>query len=909
MTWELLARARSLWRGVRGGDAVEGDMREEFRLHQELRAAELMRQGLDHAAAARQARLEFGSTEHYVVRGRASRGLRPFDDLRVSWLDFKLGIRMLLRYPGLTLVGGVAIAFATAVGAGTFEVIRQMVITSIPLPHGDRIVALQNWDVRRSAVEDRVLGDLALWRERLRSFEEIGAQRTVQRNLLIADGEGGEPIVTAEMTASAFRIARVPALLGRALIEADEGPAAAPVAVIGHRLWQRRFDGDSGIVGRAVRLGGVQHTIVGVMPQGYAFPAFHEAWTALRLRPHDYQPGQGPPVTRVFGRLRDGVSRAEAQAEFASLGARAARDFPATHATVRAQVVPYAQAVMEIGRLESLTLLSLNVFFALLVALVYGNVALLMFARAASREGEIVVRTALGAGRGRIIAQLLAEALVLGILGASAGLLLARTLLRLTVDSFAVGEPIPFWFRGTLEPSTIAYATALTLLGAVFAGVLPALKVTRGVGERLRQSTDGAGGLRFGGIWTGVIVAQVAVTVAFPVAAFFERRDGVQLQRYSAGISEREFLTTRLETDDEALRVSGDTTLAARAGRVAATRRELERRVAAEPGVVGVTFAERVPKMWYPRVRVDIENRRASPADSSGDHLVSHAAAADDYLATLGATMLAGRDFTPGDVVNGARVAIVNATFVREVLGGRNAVGERLRWAAPRRGDAADQVGTGEWYEIVGVAPDLGMTNGGDPSVSGAGFYTPLSPGSAADAVHMVVRMRGDARRFAPRLLQLAAAVDPSLRLYDTLTVDALADEELRTIAYFFRIIVAVSAMALLLSLAGIYSVMSFTVSRRTREIGIRVALGSDRRRVVASVFARPLRQVGLGVALGGVIAAVLVFGIYGRNTSAGQLLMVTAYGALMLVVCLLACVLPTRRALSVEPTEALRSE
>ncbi|HEU4631263.1 MAG TPA: permease prefix domain 1-containing protein, partial [Gemmatimonadaceae bacterium] len=213
----LPARARSLWRSLRGRAAVDAEMAEEFRYHMELRAADLVRAGLAPADAARRARLEFGSTERYKHEGRASRGLAPFDVLHVSWLDVKLGFRMLVRYPGLTIVGGLAMAFAIALGAGTFEFVTQFVFPTLPLPEGDRIVAVRNWDAAARAVEPHALHDFVVWRDELRSVRELGAFRTLERNLITGEGRG-EPVEVAEISASAFRLTRVPPLLGRALV-------------------------------------------------------------------------------------------------------------------------------------------------------------------------------------------------------------------------------------------------------------------------------------------------------------------------------------------------------------------------------------------------------------------------------------------------------------------------------------------------------------------------------------------------------------------------------------------------------------------------------------------------------------------------------------------------------------------
>jgi len=922
----LVARVRSLWRGVRRRDDVEAEMAEEFRLHIELRTEDLVRSGLAPADAARRARLEFGSTQRYREEGRESRGLHRVDGIRVSWLDFKLGFRMLARYPGLTLVGGLAMAFAIWVGAGTFELVTQLLRPTIPLAEGRRIVGLQLWDAAANRAERQLVHDVAAWRESLASVKDVGAFRTLERNLIVGDANGGgEPVEVAEISASAFRVARVPALLGRTLVDDDERAGAPLVAVIGHDVWRKRFGADPGVVGRAVRLGRAPTTIVGVMPEGFAFPVAQSLWTPLRLSAHEHRRGQGPQLN-AFGRLADGVALDEAQAELTALGRRLSAEQGDTLAQLRPRVLPYAQALFDLSGWESLAAASANLPVLLLLVLVCANVALLMFARAATRESEIVVRSALGASRGRIVTQLFAEALVLGGVAAVVGLAGAgfglRWVMGVIEAEFLEGGRLPFWFQDGLSPRTVLYAVVLTLLGALIAGVVPALKVTRGVSARLKQATAGGGGLKFGGVWTAVIVAQIAVTVAFPVVTYYVRKDAVKIRQVDVGVPADEYLTLRLEMDREA--PDGARADSSRAAFLAQFRRtygELSRRLAAEPGVAAVAFAERLPRMYHPHRLTEVDAGGAAPLNPEWPgYRVSSARVGPGFFDAFEAPLLAGRGFSaaeheaewgvPGD--SGARggPVIVNQSFVRRVLGDRNPIGRRVRYTVieerhPRRLETPS-----EWYEIVGVVRDLGMSigsgEGDDPKI--AGIYHPVPSGGVYPA-SVAVRLRGDAAAFTPRLRALATAVDPTLRVYDLRPLSDVNEAELQFLSFWFRLLLGVSAVALTLSLAGIYSVMSFTVVRRTREIGIRVALGANPRRVVMAVFRRPLAQVALGIAAGATLIGGLLFAGSGYSLSLAQVGAIAAYAAFMLAVCLLACVVPTRRALRVQPTEALRAE
>ena len=904
-----VARLRSLWRGLRRRGDVEAEMAEEFRLHQELRAADLVRAGLPPAEAARQARLEFGSVEWYKDEARAARGLRAVDEIRVSWLDVKLGGRMLVKYPGLTLVAGLAFAFAIAVGAAGFELISQVAAPTLPLPGGDRVVAIRAWDEAASDQEHRLAHEFTSWRGTLRTVAALGAHRSVQRNLVVPGGEV-TPVTLAEISASAFQVAAVRPLLGRVLLPADEQPDAPPVLVIGYDAWRTRFAGDTAVVGRTVRLDGTPHTVVGVMPDGFAFPTSYSWWTPLHLSASGYAPGEGPPI-EVVGRLAPGATLESAQAELATLARRAASDFPETRARVRPEVVPLGQSLftVRVGMKLRAALRAANLPLVLFLVLVCGNVAMLMFARAATRETELVVRTALGASRGRVVMQLFTEALVLGAVAAVVGLAAAGFIVRVGLSA-ADGPTgaLPFWIRASLSPTTVLYAIVLTLLGAVIAGVVPALKVTRGLASRLRAGSAGGGGLRFGGIWTVVIVCQVAVTVAFPILALSAWRSTARQRALEASFPAAEYLMVSLAMGPaSALGELADTSAAARV-RLRAARTELARRAAAEPAVLEVTGASALPLMYHPWRRVEVEGVAASVADSAAAPRVSSAHVAEDFFAVFDAPILSGRGFDSGDLTPDSRVVIVNRSFVDEALGGRNPIGRRVRYTAfeEASGGRSPDAPPGPWYEIVGVVPDLGMKAAGDARAA-AGLYHPAAPDADALA-YLAVHARGDAASLAPRLRELAAAVDPTLRLDTVLPMDEIQAGDLRMEGYIFRLLLVVSALALTLSLAGVYAVTSFTVARRTREIGIRVALGADPRRVAATIVRRPLVQVALGVLLGCSLLALLqATSSNGLSVRAGFL--VGAYGTALFAVCLLACVVPARRALAVEPTEALRAE
>src|ERR687896_2614093 len=384
-----------------------------------------------------------------------ARGLRAFDSLRFSVLDLKLGGRMLVKHPALTVIATIAIGFAVAVGTVGFEIARQALWPTIPLPDGDAIVALQNWNAAESARIDASRRDYELWRGGLSTITDLSAVEVEERSIAVGDGPG-QPETVANVTASTFALTRVPALMGRTLLEADGRGGAEEVVVVGYDFWKNQLGGATDAVGRVIRISGTPVTIVGVMPRGYGFPQRNGVWRPLHL---ERIPEASPSLRYVFGRLAPGRTRDEATAEVAAIGARAATMFPETRENVRLQVLSLPDAVSDLPAAAALVLASINVFLVLLVALLCGNVAMLLFARAVSRERELLVRSALGASRGRLIMQLFAEALVLCAVGAAVGLLVSRVVLardRTMIEGQS--GPLPFYIDTSISLTAILYA-------------------------------------------------------------------------------------------------------------------------------------------------------------------------------------------------------------------------------------------------------------------------------------------------------------------------------------------------------------------------------------------------------------------------------------------------------------------
>ena len=827
---------------------------------------------------------------------RDARGPRAFDGLRFSVLDLRLGARMLVKHPALTLIATIAVAFAIAVGTVGFEIARQALWPTIPLPDGNAIVALRNWNVADNARVAASRRDYELWQRGLGTITDLSAVEVEERSIAVGAGPG-QPETVANVTASTFALTRVPASMGRTLLEADERSGADEVVVVGYDFWKNKLDGAADAVGRVIRVSGTPATIVGVMPRGYGFPQRNGIWRPLRL---ERIPEARPSLTYVFGRLAAGHSREGATAQAAAIGARTATMFPETHKNVRLQVVSLTDAVGFWPDEVPLVLASMNVFLVLLAALLCGNVAMLLFARAVSRERELLVRAALGATRGRLVMQLFAEALVLSAIGAVVGLLVARVVLA-AIWTMIEGEsgPLPFWIDTSLSTTTILYAALLTLFAAAIAGVVPAVKVTLGGADRgLRAASSGGGGLQFGGVWTVVIVAQIALTTVLPVPLLGVGADVTREK--TAGFPAEEFLTATLAIDRfDGVAASGDTAPAVRAARLEDRYRRLADQLRTEPGVLDVTYANQMPLMrlnWR-AIKMDAGPAAEHSERCVGGYCVGVVFADPRFFDVVGAPVLRGRALTTADAERGTRAVLVNEFFVDQVLGGRNPIGRRLRFSADGEPTAES------WYEIVGVVPYLGKNdNRGD--WGRATIYQTRLPRETGP-LRVAIHVRGDPQRFAVRLRELAQTIDPALRVIDPKPLPRLAESP---DAFWLELLVSLTSVTLMLSLAGVYAVTAFAVARRTREIGVRVALGAQPRHVLTTVFKRPLVQIALGIGVG----AVLALGLANNDLSDVHLddFGRSAVFALSTILCCaLACIVPTRRALRIQPTEALRDE
>jgi predicted permease len=815
--------------------------------------------------------------------------------MAVSALDYKLGLRMLRKYPGLTLAGGLALAIAIGIGVAWYDISGKLLAPTIPLPGGDRLVLIETQNTLTNHPEPRVARDFMEWRRELRAIEELGAYRTDPRNLIVGN-RAPEPVQMAEITAAAFGAARVPPMLGRALLESDETPAAPGVVVIGYDVWQRSLGGRSDVIGSVVKLGNTPATVIGVMPKGFGYPVNHDAWMPLWLR-GSYDALDGGAIS-VIGRLAPGASLERANAELRVFGERTAASLPAESLHLRRTVrrIGEAQGGLDLAQLAQR---NLPVLLVLMIACM--SVGTLVYARTATREGEIAVRSALGASRGRIIGQLFVEALVLASLAAAAGVMAAGQAVTWVVDNFnKASGGTPFWFTPGLKLSTILYACGLALVSAAMLSFLPALKVTRARMQG-RLANWGAGGatLRFGRVWTGAMIVQVTLTaIAIPVV-LETAAEAMRNLKIRAQFSSREYLAARIEVD----RGGAEETTSAFDARREHTFAELQRRLAQEPGVIAVTFADRAPGSG---ASARLGEVRPSPQSGQAYRDRFWTSSVDiGFFQALDRPIRAGRAFHSGDRSPGARTVIVNEAFARAFVrdAGGLPVGARLQYSASSA--APDASAAEPWFEIVGVVRDFGL----DPDDLGNErpfVFHAASAGTPAPVV-MSVRVRGNPAALAARLPFVAANVDGRLQVKDAMPLAEWVRQRDMGLLATAAAQAAVTALILFLSALSIFSLVSVSVSRRTREIGLRTALGANPRQVLARILSRAMALMGTGIAVGGALLLVFV----AKNGPAEDIVLYAGYfgltSAIMTVACVLACIGPARRALRIHPADALR--
>lgn len=821
-------------------------------------------------------------------------------------LDAKLGVRMLAKQPLLTVVAMLALGLGIPTSLALLHGFN-VLFSDLPVPDGDRVVGIRHYDVELQHPQLSSVRDFERWSD-LTSLESIGAVRPYSVNVN-AEESGASPARAAQITASSFDILRARPLLGRLLDPADERDGAPNVLLIGEELWGARFARDPNIVGQSVRIGRTPFTVVGIMPADFRFPSSTEVWLPFRARAVDLPVGAGPRAFG-FGRLADGVSIENAKVEMTGLTERSANDDPDRFERLVGEVVGMATLLLnedaEHASFWSQTELAIvqALIFGLLLV-VCGNVGTLILARTAARSNEITIRTALGAGRARILTQLFVEALVLAMVATGLGLLLANTFASWLMRVLAPYDVLPYWADLTLTPRFVGIALGLAALSAAVAGILPALSPTRrAIQANLQRTGARSGGTRSGIGSSVLIVSQIVLSVGFLALGARGVRTAFAYQGDDLGFDPDRYVYATVTVPElDPIEVQGASDSLAWQTHVEGMQRALLTRLSEDPAVVGVALGAHVPGLSSPNRDVILETPPAGFDPVEWDVAIPRVDVS--FFTGLRRPILAGRDFNAGDVEGppGTRhtAVIVNESFVRHYFGGRSAVGQRFRYEP--RGTALGALDEEEWYEIVGVVGSFGTNP--ENSARDAAIYHPLAPGEI-NPVRFTVEVAGDPEPFVPRLPQIAASLDPVA----TVTTGLLA-ATIRTESLIFRstflLVLALAGAAFLLSATGLYALMSFTISQRTREIGIRSALGASTADIVSVVARRAALQVGVGLGLGVGWGWVLLDN--GRNdVEVGNIPLTLALTAAIAgSVCVAACAHPTLRGLRIQPTEAFR--
>jgi predicted permease len=799
---------------------------------------------------------------------------------------------MLIRHPALSAIAVFGITFAIALAATMFTIIgEQLNPSDLPLPQGERIVALQKWNVARKQLEPIQAQELVTWRAHLPALRHIGAFRTVTKNLIVPSASPA-PIDIAEMSAAGFEVAGISPLIGRVIRAEDEPAGADPVVVIGYSEWRSRFGADPAVLNTSVQLGGTHHTVVGVMPEGFAFPINHSYWIPLHVDPSRDPPAGGPALS-VFARLADQATLQSAQAQLTVFGERAPATSPNPNLDVRPRVVGYTHQFPEMDDPDNKLGLQLVRFFvAILLIVISINIAVLVYARTAARQAEIAVRTALGASRGRIVAQLFGEGLVLAGLGAVAGVSIAAVALVQVREALSEGQPLPFWISFDLSAHTMMYMVGLTVAAAAVIGALPAWKATGlGVQSRLQSLTaGGGGGMHLGRIWTGLILLQVAFAVALLPMVLVRMSELARDATGQFAFTADQFLVAQLSIEQG---TEGQSDSANTERRLAKRYREMEQRIAGIGTVRASTFSSFAPGFEASTIV------RSEIGTNDANVHVNRVAA--NFFDTYGVPILTGRDFVSADAAPGSRAVIVNRSFAQLASNGATVLGSRIRLAD---GGTGPQTITGlsdDWHEIVGIIENFPV------STSGPVIYRAITP-EATQVLTLSLHLRaGDTESWGARLPHLAADLDPALQVTNVNRMGDLLGQQQRTVRLITGVFAAMTLSVLLLSAAGIYAMTSFSVSQRRREIGIRLALGASGRKILCTMFSRVGAQLLAGAGLGAAVAVLINRAISGGSTSNDAVMAMLAVVLLMTVVGVLAALGPARQGLRIDPTEALR--
>jgi putative ABC transport system permease protein len=890
MRWWLNIFSARL-RALLGREAVISDIDEEMRLHVEMETEANIERGMSPADARRSALRSFGNFSSikdaaYEVRGGGM--------METLLQDIRYGVRMLARHRGFTAVAVLTLALGIGVNTAIFSVVNELLLRPLPYRDAERIVMLWEKNTQLDARQGTASrANFRGWREQSKSFESMAAFSDQRLNLT---GVGEPEEVAAQFTTpELLRVLGVEPIIGRGLTEEDARPAAPKVAVLGYGLWQRRFGGDPAVVGKPITLNGVPYIVVGVLPSGFQWhirqrsgtsrPA--EIWTILSM------PTEGEGATRgrflsVVARMKPGVSLEQAQVEMTTIAARLEQEAPRYNTGWSVDVTPLREQF--VGKVRpALWLLLGAVGFVLLIAC--ANVANLLLSRAAAREKEIALRSALGAHRLRIVRQLLTESLLLALLGSLLGLGFAwwgiRALVMISprelVNLQGVGLNLP----------VLAWTLLVSLVTGIIFGIAPALEATRlNLNDALKDGGKGAEGqgTRSRRLRGALVIAEVALALMLLASAGLLLKSFVRLQRVNPGFNTENVLTMVVRLPYSKYKEDAQ---------MVAFFRQATERIGSLPGVRSVGAVNFLPLYGGlgASTAFTIEGR---PAPPRGQDLTTDVRVTDPgYFGAMGIPLLRGRNFTDFEAREARHVVLISEAMARQHFPGEDPLGKRISVEMFEEPVATEIVG------IVGDVRHESLVDEAEPTV-----YFPQSE-LPYPFITLVIRTDGDPLMMAPAVQREIRTIDPDQPVSDVRTMNQVMADTMGRARFNTLLLGLFAGLATLLAAVGIFGVMNYSVTLRTREIGIRMALGAQPGRVLMLILRQGLVLTLIGIALGlaGALALTrlmssLLFGVGATDPET-----FAAIVLLLAVVSFIACYIPARRATRVDPLIALRYE
>ncbi|HKS41991.1 MAG TPA: ABC transporter permease [Blastocatellia bacterium] len=799
--------------------------------------------------------------------------------------DLRYTIRMLLKNIGFTVVAVLALTLGIGAVTAIFSVVNTVLLTPLPYAESDRLVFL--WEgspqIERMSVAYPNFVD---WREQNTVFENIGVFRRQNYNLT----GSGEPerLVGAMMSADLFDALKVEAAKGRVFINDEDKPGASPVVVLSHGLWQRRFGGDPNILDQSITLDGRAYTVIGIMPPDFLFPSRAELWTSVgqaSTLPGWESRGNHPGLQGV-ARLKSGVTVEQTREGMEIVAVNLEKQYPDSNTGNRIQIVPALESVVQSIR-PALRVLLGAVGFVLLIAC--ANVANLLLARATARQKEIAIRTALGASRWRIIRQLLTESVLLSIFGGTFGLLLANWGVKLIIAISP--NQIPRAREIGLDNRVLAFTIGVSVLTGIIFGLVPALQMSKpDLNETLKDAGRGSTGKRHV-LRSALVVAEVALTLVLLVGAGLMIRSFYRLQQVDPGFNYDNLLTFNISLPQKKY---------AEDAQKINFYDQITEKIRALPGVQMVGLASGLPlgnNGWQTSFVVDGQ----PPPEPGQTPLTEAAAASPDYFRAMNITLLKGRGFTEQDTKDAQRVAIIDEEFARRYWPGEEAVGKRIR---PGGNNPSNPLA-----EVVGIVRRVKMDGLNEDSNRVQSYY-PFRQ-LAFGGMTVVVKTSAEPVSIVSAVRQQVLSVDPDQPIYNVNTMEQLRADSIEQEKLNLTLLGIFAAVALILAAVGIYGVMAYSVTQRTHEIGIRMALGARQSDVLGMVIRQGMKLAmgGLVIGIGGAWLATRAMASLLFGVSATDTVTFIAVPIVLAVVALVACAVPARRATKVDPMIALRYE